>query len=109
MGFVSSPTITNIEPPVVGIGATTEIVIFGTGFVEGLVHSLNTDLVNPGADGIEFVDVKYEGPGKLSATVVVRNGTAPGSKQVNLIIDGTGPGTDSGAFAFCPNCMTFSN
>ncbi len=107
--FVSNPTIDSIEPNLVEIGADTEVVILGSGFVEGLNHSLNTDLVNPGTDGIKFLDVKYVGPGKLSATVVVDNGVAPGSKQVNLIIDGTGPGTDNGAFAFCPNCMTFSN
>ncbi len=104
--FVDNPTIDSISPAEVGAGTTTQVVIVGSGFHPDLPTALQTDLLNAGADGIVFKNIEVANESKIVAEVVVDKGVATGTRQVNLIIDGTGPGPDSGAFAYCGACLT---
>lgn len=90
--------ISSIEPNTLPVGATTPVTITGSNFLPETFLVLDAQVSN-----IVIVDEQT-----ITADISVPANAAAGAYNLNVYLQGTGPGLARGAAAHCEGCLVFS-
>lgn len=96
---VADVTVTGMVPSELTAGTTTAVTVSGTNFLSGAVAELSDN--DETVSNLVIVDENT-----ISMDITISSGAAPGARQVNVLLPGTGPGIDRGNVGTCIGCAS---